>query len=309
MSSSQISVCIITYNHEKFIRRCIDSVLTQIIGEPIEITIGEDFSKDKTRNICREYKEKHPHKIRLIENKSNLGVCTNWINTIQSCSGKYIAILEGDDYWIDENKLQKQYDFMETHPDVAFCYTNAFSFIDGNDEQKEIMIKNKPNQNIFDLDFYINNGCFLTPTLTLFIRKDAFPDPVPDWLQRTFNLDWALNILYLQKGKAAYLDEITAMYRMHQGGITSSTYLPSIIHNGIALSKNLDCHFNYKYHHVFGKLQWRYHKLTVFYFEKKKYLKGFYWLFFCFFRNPLAIVTDIYFLKTLYKVTFTGHEV
>ena len=305
----QVSVLIITYNHEKYISRAIESVLAQNVNFSYQIVLSDDCSTDKTAEIVLNYADKFSEKFNVQIRKKNVGPSKNAIDNYLRCHGKYIAILEGDDYWIDENKLQKQYDFMEAHPDVAFCYTNAYSFIDGNEAQTEIMIKKSPSQNIFDLDYYLNNGCFLTPTLTLFIRKDAFPNPVPDWLQSTFNLDWALNILYLENGKAAYLYEITAMYRMHQGGVTSSTYLPSIIHNGIALSKNLDHHFNYKYHHVFGKLQWRYKQLAVFFFEKKKYFKGIYWLSFCFFRNPASVITDTYFLKTLYKVTFTDHVV
>lgn len=308
-NKTNVSVCIITYNHEKFINKCIDGVLNQKTAYSFEIVIGEDFSTDNNRSICQNYAKKHPSKIRLIENSKNIGVCANWINTIQSCTSKYFAILEGDDYWIDENKLQKQFDFMEAHPEVSFCYTDAYLFIDGNEEEKEVMIKNKPDQNIFDLDYYINGGCFFIPTLTLFIRKDAFPDPVPEWLYKTFNLDWALNILYLQKGKAAYLGENTAMYRKHFGGISLATYFPTIVHNALVLLKNLDQHFNNKYHHAFGKNQWRYHQLVVFYFQKRKYAKGFYWLFYSFFRNPKAFLTNLYFLKTLYKVIFQGFEV
>jgi len=304
-----VSVCIITYNQEKFISKAIDSVLAQKVSFKYELVISDDASIDKTQEIIHQYKDKYPEIFSIRFRENNVGVCTNVIENIKRCKGKYFAYLEGDDYWIDENKLQKQFDFMEAHPDVAFCYTNTYSFFDANEEQKEIMIKNNPSQNIFDLDYYIKESCFLMPTLTLFIRKNAFPKSVPAWLYYTFNLDWALNILYLQKGKAAYLDEITAMYRMHKGGITSSTYFPTAVHNGIKLVKNIDRHFKYKYHNVFGKVQWRYYQLVVYYFQKNKFLIGFYWLIFSFFRNPIAFITDTNFLKTLYKVTFQSHEV
>lgn len=304
-----VTVLMLSYNHEQFIEKAIESVLKQNTSFDFELIIGDDYSSDKTRQVCLKYKRENPEILNLIFHDKNIGFQNNYIDNFRLAKGRYVAYLEGDDYWTDSNKLQKQFDFMEDHPDVAFCYTNAFSFYTGNEENKDIMIKSKPAENIYDLDFYIKNNCFVIPSLTLFIRKTVFPDPLPKWLSKTINFDWALNILLFQKGKAAYINEISAMYRIHKGGVISSTYLPAAVHNGIKLAKNLDKHFNYNYHHVFGKIQWRYNQLAVFYFEKKKYVKGFYWLFFCFFRNPIAFVTNTYFLKTLYKVTFTAHEV
>ncbi len=312
MVAPTVSIFCITYNQQDFINDCIDSVLKQETSFDWVLLINDDNSTDNTADICRIYQEQYSGKIIFSSNSENLGLNKNMFLTYQKCidtGSKYVAQVAGDDYWIDPFKLQKQFDFMELHPEVALCYTNAYAFFNGNEGQKEIMIKENPKQNVFDLEYYISKGCFLIPALTIFFRNDAFPQPVPDFICQAFNSDWALNILFMQKGKAAYMDEITAMYRRHRGGITSSTSLSSIIHNGIALSKNLDKHFNYKYHHVFGKTQQRYHRLILFYFEKKKYIKGLYWLFFSFFRNPLAFFADTYFLKTLYKVTFTGHEV
>lgn len=307
--NSIVSVFMITYNHENFIAKAIESVLKQKTNFVFEFFISDDSSKDKTTQICLSYQEKYPTIITFNSNETNVGFQSNYIENFKNLNFKYIAYIEGDDYWIDENKLQKQYDFMEAHPEVALCYTNAFSFNDGNEEVKEIMIKNKPGQNIFDLDYYINAGRFFMPTLTLFIRKNAFPDPIPDWLYNTFNLDWAMNILFMQNGKAGYIDDITAMYRKQQSGIISSTELPVVVRNGIQLAKNMDKHFNYKYHYFFGKRQWWYYQLVLYYFEKKKYLRGFYWLLYSFFRNPVSFTTNTYFLKTLYKVVFQGHEV
>jgi glycosyltransferase involved in cell wall biosynthesis len=304
-----VSVLMICYNQEKYISRAIESVLAQKTNFPIVIFISDDCSTDTTPEIIKEYANQFPELFKVLIRDKNVGVSQNTLENYQRCTEKYIALLEGDDYWIDENKLQKQFDFMEANPQVALCFTNACSFIDGNEEEKKIMIKEKLDQNIFDLDHYLYSGRIFMPTLTIFIRKNAFPDSIPDWLYNTFNLDWAMNILFMQKGKAGYIDEITAMYRKHKGGIILSTELPVIVHNGIRLAKNLDKHFDYKYHHVFGKRQWRYNQLVLYYFEKKKYLSGFYWLVYTFFRNPIAFLTNSFFLKTLYKVIFQGHEV
>jgi len=303
-----VTVSMITYNHEKFIGKAIESILVQKTNFNFEYLIGDDCSTDNTPSICARYKEENPSIIKLRLGEKNIGFQSNFIENIYNAKGKYIAYLEGDDYWIDKNKLQKQFDFMEAHPEVAFCYTNTYLFNDGNEEEVEVVIKKKPTQKVFDFDYYVKEDFPLIPTLTLFIRKDAFPDPVPEWLNSTFNFDWALNILLFQKGKAAYIDEITAMYRIHEGGVITSTYFPKVAFNGIKLAKNIDKYLNYKYHNVFGKSQWRYHNIVIYYFEKKMFLKGFYWLLFCFFRNPIIFTTNTFFFKTLYNVIFKGHK-
>jgi len=113
----------ITYNHETYIREAIDSVLMQQVNFPYEIVIGEDHSTDATRTIVRDYQRRHPDKIRLRLSRENLysrkldpGTATHC-----ACRGKYIALLEGDDYWTDPLKLQKQVDFMEAHTTCTYC--------------------------------------------------------------------------------------------------------------------------------------------------------------------------------------------
>lgn len=304
-----VTVLMLTYNHENYINSAIDSVLRQKTGFAFELLICDDCSTDGTRKTCIEYRDKFPGLIRLRLIDKNISYQRNYLENFKQAKGKYIAYLEGDDYWIDTDKLQKQFDFLESGLDIVLCYTNSYTFIDGQEEKKEITLKTKPGKNVFDLDYYLKNGCFLIPHLTLFVRKDAYPDPAPEWLKETFSFDWTIILLYMQKGKAAYIDDITSMYRIHQGGVTSSTFTPKIIHNGIFAARNLDKHFCFKYHGVFGRNHWRYRQLTVYYFENKKYLKALYWFFYCFMRNPALTIMNGYFLKTLYKVTFTAHEV
>ena len=115
-----VSVCIITYNHEKFIKRAIDSVLMQTTDYDVEIILGDDCSVDKTTIICQDYEKKY-NNVHLLKRDKNIGMNANWMDTIRSATGKYIALLEGDDYWIDKNKLQKQVDFLENNKDYVLC--------------------------------------------------------------------------------------------------------------------------------------------------------------------------------------------
>lgn len=119
-----VSVLLVTYNQEAFIRRAIEGVLIQVTAFPVELVIGEDASIDNTRQICEEYAAKFPQKIRLLSGRENLGLNLNFLRTFALCKGKYIAYLEGDDWWIANDKLQKQVDVLEGADDVVLAHTN-----------------------------------------------------------------------------------------------------------------------------------------------------------------------------------------
>ena len=125
MSKMKVSVCIITYNHARFIGQALESALMQKTNFDYEIVIGEDCSTDNTGLICKKYAEMYPDKIRLLQNDKNLGVIENFKRTLYACKGEYVALLEGDDYWTDELKLQKQVDFLESNRDYAIVFHNA----------------------------------------------------------------------------------------------------------------------------------------------------------------------------------------
>lgn len=121
-----VSVHMLTYNHEPYIRQAIEGVMAQKTDFEFELVIGEDFSKDKTREICFEYQKKYPDKIRVLwwhENVSKYG--GNLRRITAHCRGEFIAFCEGDDYWIDPLKLQKQVEVMRKNPNLGFCFTNA----------------------------------------------------------------------------------------------------------------------------------------------------------------------------------------
>lgn len=106
-----------SYNLEKYIAEALDSILMQKVNFKYNIVVGEDCSTDNTRQILQEYASKYPDKFTLLLHKKNLGVVANFATTLKSCQGKYIALLDGDDYWTDPFKLQKQVDFLESNKD------------------------------------------------------------------------------------------------------------------------------------------------------------------------------------------------
>ena len=123
MKNVSLSIVMITYNHEPYIRQAIEGVLMQETFFNIELVIGEDCSTDKTRSICEEYADKFPDKINLLPTEGNLGMMPNFMRTLEARTGKYIALCEGDDYWTDSLKLQKQLDFLEENEECVVCGT------------------------------------------------------------------------------------------------------------------------------------------------------------------------------------------
>ena len=113
------SVAVLTYNHEAYIRQCLDSILAQVVDFPYEIVVVDDCSTDSTRDILREYAQAHAH-IRLHLNSENQGISRNNNLILSLCQGTYVAMLEGDDYWMDPKKLQRQVDFLNDNAEVGF---------------------------------------------------------------------------------------------------------------------------------------------------------------------------------------------
>ena len=120
-----VSIRTSAYNHGPYIKQCIEGVLMQRTNFPFEYIIGEDFSNDETREIVFEYAKKYPDVIRVITADYNVGSKANGRRCIRACRGKYMAICEGDDYWTDPLKLQKQVDFLEDNSEYGMCYTKV----------------------------------------------------------------------------------------------------------------------------------------------------------------------------------------
>lgn len=214
----QVSVCMITYNHEKYIREAIDGVLMQQTNFKVELVIGEDCSKDHTAAIIQEYETKYPERLKVRYNRPNLGMMSNYFQTLADCSGKYIAFCEGDDCWTDPRKLQKQYDFMEQHPHhsavahpVKYLYGDEATEADNEEAiPKDICLKD-----------VLNGGGGLIATNSLFIRKIHTHD-FPAWVKESPVGDMPLCILLAHYGLIGVIPEYMAGYRVMADGSWSA---------------------------------------------------------------------------------------
>lgn len=216
----------ITYNHEKYIRQALESVFAQICDFNFEIVIGEDLSTDGTRAIIREFEAKYPSKIKPIYHETNVGMMRNAFEyCIPRCSGKYIAVLEGDDYWTDVEKLRKQVQFLESNQAYSFCY-HTFDVVNERDPNLDLSyLKQKnipPPGNTCELPYYIRNKS--VKTLTLMYRANAIlAAEIKHVLldsPRPASGDIPLVMLLLTKGPGYLINEKMGVYRLHGAGMT-----------------------------------------------------------------------------------------
>ena len=213
----KVSVSMITYNHEAFIAQAIESVLMQQCDFPFELVIGEDCSTDRTREIVRDYQEKHPDKIRLLLPETNLGMMRNFVQTMQACRGTYVALLEGDDYWTSPKKLQKQADYLDSHPECVTCFHDVKVVNDSDDSSYLYSVH--ISKDIFTLEDLLENNP--VPNCSTMFRNGLM-ESFPEWYYEMKLGDWPLHVMNARHGSTAYLNEVMGIYRVHSGGVWST---------------------------------------------------------------------------------------
>ena len=227
-----VTVCLITYNQEKWIRQAIESVLSQQTDYQFEVIIGEDHGIDGTRAICEQYAKRYPN-VSLLPSPRNYGVAANWINCIQAGTGKYIMTCAGDDYWHNPKKIQLQVDFMEKHPECVLSYTDIDQFY----ENTQTLVRNaieskgiKPHQGYIHDD--VIHGQISISALTSCIRRESFEKyiPIEDFKTRDFPCeDWPTWVILSAHGEFLYQPVSTGTYRMGQESITRTSNYDTIL--------------------------------------------------------------------------------
>jgi len=244
---NKVSVHLITYNHENYVAQAIESALTQQVNFDYEIVVGEDCSTDRTRDIVIELAKAHPKRIRLLlrgKNLEGLGK-NNFIDTLNACKGEYVALLDGDDYWTSRDKLQRQVDFLESHPDCSLCFHDAIVV---NDHGSEHRLYPPDQKEISTLEDLITAGTFPVTSTVLF--RNSLLGPLPDSFYRAFNGDWMLDVLLAERGSLGYINEPMSAYRMHDGGVGSRLSEIQRTRSHIESYKTIDAHLNHKYSRV-----------------------------------------------------------
>lgn len=220
--SPLVSVSIVTFQHALYIRQALDSVLMQQVDFSIEICLGEDGSTDGTREICLEYAATHPDKMRVFlcdranpaRQKYRIPFMHNSIQILKACRGEYISFLDGDDYWTDPLKLQKQVDFLVTHPECSTCFHRVPVFHDTEPAARYAIgpVEVKPLY-----DFWELLGTFAVQTGSTVFRNGLIEE-LPNWFYTLPMGDWPYLFLLSEKGSIGYIDESMSVYRAHSRG-------------------------------------------------------------------------------------------
>jgi len=257
MKDPLVSVSLVAYNQEPFIRQAIESVLIQDVDFRYEIVIHDDASTDNTADIILEYAEKFPDIITPIiqtKNKFSGGTEINASITIPKANGKYIAFLEADDYWIDRNKLSYQTRFLESNPNISMCFTATKHIF----PTSEIVPTHKRYSNkdsICTAKDIILKGGRLVDMGSAMVRRSVFMD-VPDWYHSTQIWDISVPLLSMLHGEIQYLDKVTSVYRYNTPGSWTQTNVKNRKHrienlmNTISLLEGFDESTYQKYHNL-----------------------------------------------------------
>lgn len=238
----KLSVMMLTYNHEKFIAKALNSILGQHVNFDYEIVVGEDCSTDGTGDILIDFQRRHPHIIVPLLRQKNIGAHKNAAETIASCRGTYVAFLEGDDYWTDNSKLQKQVDFLDSHPGSAMCCSRVRLLDSETDNEDEIYPRYAAGSHTIE-DLLKQN---FVPTCSAVVRRDLI-GTLPTWFSGLAMGDWPLFALVSSHGRIELMDEVMATYRVHQGGGWSSRTPASQLREISRMLQGLDKHFDFRY--------------------------------------------------------------
>lgn len=212
-----VSICITTYNHEKYITQCLESIFAQEFSGTYEIIVCNDNSPDRTEDIILEIINSHPKGdlVKYLKNVPNLGYVKNTLFSFSKASGKYIAILDGDDYWIDPSKLQQQFDFLEIHPDFAAVGADSLVIY----EDLEIESHRFSNHAGNELDKDDLTDPKICQTSTFFFRKNILKDDFPT---KIISADRCLYLLAGCFGKIKILSEQMSTYRQFSASISKN---------------------------------------------------------------------------------------
>jgi glycosyltransferase involved in cell wall biosynthesis len=211
-----VSVWMVTYQHAEFIGQAIESVLAQETSFPFELVIGEDCSRDGTREIVRDWQRRFPHRIRVLMHRRNVGPAANGLSVLRACRGRYVAMLEGDDYWTDPAKLRLQVEMLEAWPDAILCGARA-AVLEDDGRLESVLPPQAPAELATWGTRELFEGRWWFRTCTKMI-----PRRLMSMVPRRLGRDWGATMWLIGTsgfGRACFLDRTVAVYRQHPGGI------------------------------------------------------------------------------------------
>lgn len=285
-----VSTATLTYNHELYIRECLDGILMQKTTFPVLITIFEDCSTDSTASIIKEYEKKYPQLFFVSYQPEN-----TWMKTIRKEAlkpyldarklAKYTAFCEGDDYWTDPLKLQKQVSFLEANPDYSLVFHNA-EVHNTLKSEKKLFIKNYDSSEYTAFDIF---ATWLIPTASMVFRNVLSPKR-PEFMVKATHGDLALQVYLNDFGKFHAINEVMSVYRINQSSVTINSF-SGLKHNmaHVHQLKLMNTFFKKKYDVPIKRRIFLYYLKNANQYKRESVLKPIYWIIRAFFINPSLI--------------------
>ena len=226
-----VNIVMVTYNQEKYVAQAIESVLSQKTTFPFVLIIGDDCSSDETYNICRLYADKHSDKVLLLKNETNVGLVKNYQRVFNACTAKYIAILEGDDYWIVDDKLQKQTEILEADFEAGLVHASKYTLFEDYNKiippSKKIINENLSSQGYVYKKLIKAN--FICP-LTVLFRRSLLIEFI-DYQFFIHNdiqtIDYALWLGFSLHSKIVFMNCVVGTYRVRATSISNNPSIKS----------------------------------------------------------------------------------
>jgi len=213
----EVSILVLTYNHERYLARAFEGVQQQQVSFPYELIVADDCSRDGTAAVVESWRKVFGDKMRILPRPENLGIPGNFVSALPRCQGRYVAILEGDDYWTDARKLQRQHDFLAGNPEFSSCFHRVRLLLD---DVRFVdwtpLPSTKPRLEF--LDVLVEN--FVPNCSALMFRND--PElAIPAWVCEISGYDWVLHVANAERGALGFIDDAMSVYRVHSRGAWS----------------------------------------------------------------------------------------
>jgi glycosyltransferase involved in cell wall biosynthesis len=262
----KVSVIVHTYKHEKFIRQTLDSIICQEVNFQYEVIVGDDASPDSTPQIIQEYQAKFPDIIKPLLHPKNLGGYgkNNTLATLAVCQGQYVAAMDGDDYWTNPLKLQKQVDFLDNNPDFVACFHNALiHFEDGS--APDVYVNDENQREVTTIEDLVGEDEIWYMATSSVMFRNGIMKEYPKWFHESKSGDIPRYILLGKQGKFFYINELMSVYRKNNGGMsfTDGKQDADFLFNRIGMYKGIDAELDYKFHKTINKNIARYYLMLA----------------------------------------------
>lgn len=268
-----VSICLITYNHSRFLKISLESIFSQKTNFEWEVIIGDDSSEDGTQEVIKPYLEKFPEKVKCFFHPQNLSKSypkfstgkLNFIHGLYNCSGKYVVHIEGDDYFTNELKLQIQVDYLEANPSYSACFHNALMKFEDSGSQEDYLINPPDQKNVITAeDLLLERERWFMATAAVMFKREIITH-LMEWFGNSKSGDIPLYVLLSQLGPIGYIAQEMSVYRRHEAGMsyTDNRKHAEFVENRIFMYKHLNIQTQKRYNHLIKPIQAEFYELLA----------------------------------------------